>query len=335
MISLPVKYRPTIFEDVTEQESIITILKNQIKNNSVKNCMLFAGMSGSGKTTCARIFANTLGAQIIEIDAASNSGVDNVRNIIIESQERSLSSKYKVYIIDECHQLSNAAWNAMLKLIEEPPMYTIFIFCTTDPQKVPLTISNRVQRFNFKKISSKGIFNRLVQICNIEGFTYEEDALDYISKIADGSMREALSLLGQLSDYSTYINMSNIKTTLGSYTYESFFDLANAILDGNEKIVISQFNNYENNGNDLKLFVDQYFEFTLNLIKYSLFKDTSIINLPNIYINELDNLTNFEAPEKYYNYIIDRLLNLKNMIKNDSNIKTTILAVLLQVTRCQ
>ena len=175
----------------------------------------------------------------------------------------------------------------------------------------------------------------MVQICNIEGFTYEEDALDYISKIADGSMREALSLLGQLSDYSTYINMSNIKTTLGSYTYESFFDLANAILDGDEKIVISQFNNYENNGNDLKLFVDQYFEFTLNLIKYSLFKDTSIINLPNIYINELDNLTNFEAPEKYYNYIVDRLLNLKNMIKNDSNIKTTILAVLLQVTRCQ
>ena len=335
MISLPVKYRPTIFEDVTEQESIITILKNQIKNNSVKNCMLFAGMSGSGKTTCARIFANTLGAQIIEIDAASNNGVDNIRNIIIESQERSVSNKYKTYIVDECHQLSNAAWNAMLKLIEEPPMYTIFIFCTTDPQKIPLTISNRVQRFNFKKISSKGIFNRLVHICNMENFSYEEDALDYISKIANGSMRESLSLLGQITDYSHLINMDNINKVLGTYGYENFIKMANSILDGNEREVINLFNEYENYGNDLKLFVEQYFEFTLNLVKYSLFKDISIINLPNIYVNELDNLTNFDNPDKYYNYILDRLLNLKNMLKNDSNISTTILAVLLQVTRCQ
>ena len=287
-------------------------------------------------TTCARIFAKELGAQTIEIDAASNNGVDNIRSITVEASERSLSNEYKCYIIDEFHMMTISAFNAILKTLEEPPAHTIFIFCTTDPQKIPQTILNRVQRFNFRKISSKGIYDRLLYVCQQEGFKFEENALDYLSKIANGSMREALSLLGQIADYSKgSIDMESVRSTLGSYSYENFFGLTNAILDGNEKLVINYYKDYEDTGSDLKLFVNQYFSFILDIIKYSLFKDTSVINIPNIYIKDLDNLINFDSPEKYYNYIIDRLMNLRQMIKNDSYINSTILAVLLQITRCQ
>lgn len=336
MVSIPVKYRPQTFDEVTEQSSIITILENQIKNNCINNALMFCGESGAGKTTCSRIFAKELGAQAIEIDAASNNGVDNIRNIIVEASERSLSNTYKCYIIDEAHMMTASAWNAILKTLEEPPEHTIFIFCTTDPQKIPQTILNRVQRFNFRKISSKGIYDRLLYVCKQEEFKFEEDALDYLSKIANGSMREALSLLGQIADYSKgSIDMESIRSTLGSYSYENFFGLTNAILDGNEKETIKYYKDYEDTGSDLKLFVNQYFTFILDILKYSLFKDTSVINIPNIYIKDLDNLINFDSPEKYYNYILDRLMNLRQMIKNDSYINSTILTVLLQIARCQ
>ena len=336
MVSIPVKYRPQSFDEVTEQSSIITILKNQILNNCINNALMFCGESGSGKTTCARIFAKELGAQAIEIDAASNNGVDNIRNIKAEASERSLSNEYKCYIIDESHMMTTSAFNALLKTLEEPPVHTIFILCTTDPQKIPQTILNRVQRFNFRKISSKGIHDRLLYVCQQEGFKFEEDALDYLSKVANGSMREALSLLGQIADYSKgSIDMESIRNTLGSYSYENFFGLTNAILDGNEKLVINYYKDYEDTGSDLKLFVNQYFGFILDIIKYSLFKDISVINIPNIYIKDLDNLINFDSPEKYYNYVLDRLMNLRQMIKNDSYINSTILAILLQIARCQ
>ena len=225
MISLAVKYRPKEWEDVTEQKSIIKILNNQIESGNIKNSLLFSGKSGSGKTTCARLLANKLGCIPIEIDAASNNGVDNVRNIIIEAQERSLSSKYKIFIFDEAHMLSTAAWNAMLKIIEEPPQYTIFIFCTTDPQKIPTTILNRVQRYNFTNISYSGILNRLIYILEQEYISYDLDALEYIAKLADGSMREAISLVDQVIDYSPIINMENTICALGNYSYDYFFKL--------------------------------------------------------------------------------------------------------------
>lgn len=286
-------------------------------------------------TTCARIFANKLGSTPIEIDAASNSGVDNIRLIIEDAQERSISSKYKVFILDEAHMLSNAAWNAILKTIEEPPKYTIFIFCTTDPQKIPATILNRVQRYNFTTISISGIFKRLKYVCEQENYQYEESALDYIAKLSSGSMREALSLLGQIADYSTNINMDNVITVLGNYSYTYFFQLANALLDGDEKKVLSIINQYFNEGRDLKLFVDQYMNFNLDVIKYSLFKNCSLLNIPSNLQKDLENIINFDDPNKYYNYVVDKLLSLKNMIKYDTNIKSTIEIVMLQIARCQ
>ena len=160
MEALAVKYRPRIWDDITEQKSIVKILKRQIETKTFKNAYLFAGASGAGKTTASRIFANEINnhqGSPIEIDAASNNSVDNVRNIVKSAQERAIDCEYKIFIIDEAHALSNAAWQAFLKCIEEPPEYTIFIFCTTDPQKIPATILNRVQRYNFTKISGKWV----------------------------------------------------------------------------------------------------------------------------------------------------------------------------------
>ena len=171
--SLAVKYRPKTFEDVCSQTSIIKILRRQIEKQEFKNALLFAGASGCGKTTCARIFANEINKGVgspIEIDGASNNGVENVKTIIRAAQERSIDSKYKIYIIDECHALTSQAWQAFLKCIEEPPTYTIFIFCTTDPQKIPETIKNRVQRFTFNRIPTNIIKDRLAYICRQEGF---------------------------------------------------------------------------------------------------------------------------------------------------------------------
>ena len=186
MISLSVKYRPTKFNDVSSQTSIIRILSKQLDTNTFKNAYLFCGSSGCGKTTIARIFANEINKQNgspIEIDAASNNGVDNVKQIIKSASERSLDSEYKIYIIDECHALTSQAWQAFLKCIEEPPRYTIFIFCTTEKNKVPDTIKNRCQVFNFNRIPSELIKLRLEYISKAEGFTNYQDACDYISRI--------------------------------------------------------------------------------------------------------------------------------------------------------
>ena len=171
--ALAIKYRPKVWADVTEQGSTKLILQQQIEGGEVKNAYLFCGPAGCGKTTCARIFANDINrgqGNPIELDAASNNGVDDVRNIIQQAQTQSLDSEYKIFIIDECHALSNSAWQAMLKIIEEPPAKSIFIFCTTDPQKIPKTILSRVQRYDFQRISQKGIVDRLEYILQQEGY---------------------------------------------------------------------------------------------------------------------------------------------------------------------
>lgn len=169
--ALAIKYRPHTWDEVTEQGSTKIILQQQLESGEVKNAYLFCGPAGCGKTTCARIFAHDINngqGNPIELDAASNNGVDDVREIIQQAKTKSLDSEYKIFIIDECHALSNSAWQAMLKIIEEPPAKSIFIFATTDPQKIPKTILSRVQRYDFQRISQDGIVNRLKYILDEE-----------------------------------------------------------------------------------------------------------------------------------------------------------------------
>lgn len=335
--SLAVKYRPKSFADVCGQSSIVKIITRQIEMNEFKNAYLFAGASGCGKTTIARIVANMINngqGEPIEIDAASNNGVENVRQIIHDAQERSIDSKYKIYIIDECHSLTNQAWQAFLKCIEEPPTYTIFIFCTTDPQKIPETIKNRVQRFTFNRISTEQIRERLAYICRMEGFTNYEESVDYLSRMAEGGARAAITFLDKCSSYSTDLNINNVLAALGNYSYDTFFSLINNMIDGNEAEVLSIISKFYDEGNDLKLFVDQFLNFCMDVTKYSLFKSPEVTRIPSSMEPQLQGSTNFDNASRYYTYVIDKLLVLKNMLKNDNSPRSTIEILFLQITRC-
>ena len=336
--SLAVKYRPKEFDEVCSQKAVIQILEKQLSQKDVKTWYLFCGPSGTGKTTLARIYANKLNGGIgqpIEIDAASNSGVENVRQIIKAAQERSLQGKYKVYIIDECHALSNAAWQAFLKCIEEPPRYTIFMFCTTDPQKIPQTILNRVCRFNITKIPTEELKNRLLYVCKQENFTNYEAACDYISKISNGGARDSLANLEKAAAYSTDLSLNNVLTALGNYSYNTFFELLNAFIDADQGTILRVISNYYEAGNDLKLFVDQFLAFTIDVTKYSIFKSFELIKIPENMKAELDNVINIQDATKYFTYVIDRVLDTKNMIKSDSQIRASIEVMFLRIARGQ
>ena len=336
MKALAVKYRPKEFEEVVGQKSVIKILKRQLELKEFLNCYLFCGASGTGKTTTARIFANKINnnkGEPIEIDGASNNGVENVKNIIKSASERAVDSEYKIYIIDECHALTNQAWQAFLKCIEEPPKYTIFLFCTTDPQKIPATILNRVQRFNLTRINQSDIKDRLIYVCKEEGFTNYEESCDYISKISNGGMRDALAYLDKVSGYSDDLSMNNVLEALGNYSYDTFFKLTNALVDGVEKEIINIVDDFFNSGKDLKIFVDQYLDFVLDMSKYCIFNDMSITKLPLSLEQSVKYCTGFEGNKSYFNRLIDKVLEIKNLIKYDSTPKTTILIMLLQYTR--
>lgn len=341
--SLATKYRPQDFEHVVSQKSITKILNRQLELNDIHNTYLFCGSSGCGKTTAARIFASKINnipyqknmPGVIEIDAASNNGVDNIREIVKSASERSVESKYKVYIIDECHSLTNQSWQAFLKCIEEPPTYTVFIFCTTDPQKIPTTIINRCMRFNFSRIPSDLINERLRYICTQEGYTNFDETCEYISRISDGGMRTAISILEKCASYDNELNISNCLAALGNYSYKCFFDLIDFIIDGNEQMVVDQINQIYMDGGDLKLFVEQFTDFCLDISKYILCNSFDICKIPQTYNDRLLADVNFQDSGKYYNYVLDRLMELRNILHNDCNVLMTCIIYFMRIARCQ
>lgn len=193
MESLAVRYRPKTWSDVCEQESVRKILQHQIATNTIKNAYLFCGSAGCGKTTVGRIFAREINkgkGEPIEIDAASHNSVDDVRTLTQQANTQSLDSEYRCYIIDECHSLSNNAWQAFLKTLEEPPKKSVFIFCTTNPEKIPATILSRVQRYDFKKLSQQAIVDRLKYIIDSENGSQSDKLEGSRASLIDNTSRQ-------------------------------------------------------------------------------------------------------------------------------------------------
>ena len=331
MSNLAVKYRPREFRDVLSQDSVVKILEKQIETGTFSNCLIFSGASGCGKTTLARIFANKVNnglGEPIEIDAASNNSVDNVRMIVDSAIERSLDSKYKVFILDEAHMITTAGWNAFLKCIEEPPTYTLFIFCTTDPHKIPVTISNRCQIFKINRVKVEDIKNRLLYICNEEGFK-ALDGVDYISKISNGSLRQAISYLDKCKDYSTEITLNNAIECLGNYSYDVFFKLTNFIIDGDNVNVIECIEDLYNSGTDLSMFIDNYFSFILQILKYIIFNNIELTTIPASLENDVKYVVNIDEPFNWFSSYLNKILDIKKSIKFDNDMKTTIEVMLI------
>ena len=335
-MSLATKYRPTTFEEVCAQKTIIKILNKQLELKQYPNCYMFCGKSGCGKTTIARILANKINNNCgspIEIDGASNNGVDNVRSIINEAKERSLDSEYKIFIIDEAQMITNAGWNAFLKCIEETPKYTIFMFCTTDPQKIPETIQNRVMRFNLTSIPSDIIKQRLDYICLKESFMDYEEGTSYISKIVDGSMRDAITQLEKVSNYDKNINLNNVMNVLGFYSYDILFNLTNSIIDSNNQKLLECLKTVFSINNNLINFIDQYIRFVLDLGIYSITKDIKNVNIPETQKDKVDYTINIENNTNYFKWLLNNLLDIKNTLKYDNDIKSTITIKFLQLIR--
>ena len=289
------KYRPSNFDEVVGQTHIIQTLKNAIVQNRIAHAYLFCGPRGTGKTSIAKIFAKTLNCtnsqdapcgvcenckmaangshpDIIEIDAASNNGVDEVRNLIDKVKYAPMQGKYKIYIIDEVHMMTSGAFNALLKTIEEPPTHVIFIFATTEPNKVLPTIISRCQRFDFNKVSVNDIKYRLSVVCKNEGIEIDQDGLTLIAQLADGGMRDALSILDQCVAYCTsHIDVNDIRKIYGVITSEDIGQLFSSVYKKDVDSFIKDIQKYSDMGMDIKRLTADF----IHMLKDSLILDYS------------------------------------------------------------
>ncbi len=286
------KWRPRVFGDVKGQDHIVTTLQNQIRSERIGHAYLFCGTRGTGKTSVAKIFAKAVNCEhpedgspcgecpscqqiqagtslnVVEIDAASNNGVENIREIRDQVQYPPTEGKYRVYIIDEVHMLSTGAFNALLKTLEEPPSYVIFILATTEVHKIPITVLSRCQRYDFRRITVDTIADRLKELTDAEGMAVEDRALRYVAKAGDGSMRDALSLLDQCAafHYGETLTYENVLDVLGAVDNQVFRELFGALRNGQTKDCILRLEEMVIQGRELSQFVADFIWFLRNLL---------------------------------------------------------------------
>ena len=339
------KWRPDTFEEVKGQDHVVTTLKNQIINNRIGHAFLFCGTRGTGKTSIAKLFAKAVNCEhpvngspcnecaacraiadgssmnVIEIDAASNNGVDNIRQIREEVQYSPSEGKYKVYIIDEVHMLTQGAFNALLKTLEEPPSYVIFILATTESHKIPITISSRCQKYEFRRISVETISDRLMELLGREQIAAEKKAIDYVAKAADGSMRDALSILDQCIAFNIgkELTYENVLDTIGAVDIDVFARLLDCVIRLDVVGAIDLVDEVVWQGRELSRFVSEFTWFLRNvlLVKVSPEADQKLdMSAENLErLRQLAAQLETDALIRYINIFSDTSANIKYAVQ--------------------
>lgn len=360
-VALYRKARPSVFDDVRGQDHIVTTLKNQVMAGRIQHAYLFCGTRGTGKTSIAKIMAKVVNCEnpvngnpcnecascrqiaagnsmnVIEIDAASNNGVDNIREIVEEVRYRPTQGRYKVYIIDEVHMLSQGAFNALLKTLEEPPSYVVFILATTEVGKIPVTILSRCQRYDFHRIDAGTLVGRMKELTEKEGVETEERALQFIARSADGSMRDALSLLDQCMAFymGEKLTYEKALSALGAVDTDVFAGLTAKIILGDAGAAVLAFEQMMERGHEAGQFVADYIWYLRNLLMVQTSEEArDIVDASAEQMAEMENLAGSVPPETIMRYI--RVLSeLQNNMRFATNRRVLVEIAMIRLCRPQ
>lgn len=355
------KFRPTTFDDVKGQEHIVTTLRNQIKAGRIGHAFLFCGTRGTGKTTSAQILAKAVNCMapaegnpcgncpmcrsiaagtsmnVIEIDAASNNGVDSIREIVEEVRYSPAEGKYKVYIIDEVHMLSAGAFNALLKTLEEPPPYVIFILATTEVHKIPITILSRCQRYDFRRITVEEIAARLKELTDAEQIEAEDKALRYVATAADGSLRDGISLLDQCIAFylGQKLTYDKVLEVLGTVDVSVFGSLMKSIRSGNVNGCLSILEEIVSRGRELTQFTVDFTWYLRNLLLAKASEELAeTLEIPSDYMQEFLEEVHANEEETLVRYI--RIVSeLTNKIRYATQKRVLVEVALIKLCRPQ